>query len=271
MPPETLAVESVPVAPAAVSTPEAPETPSTDPADPPAPPEPRVFSQEDVDKIVTKRLGKAQRSWERERQQLLDRVLAPIGREAQQAPQSAVPGSSEAPDPAKFTDFNQYVQAAIAHGVKQALSEREQASSAMTAQQRAAERQAILAQGVQKQAAVGAEKYEDFDDVVGDPSLPITEVMTMVIAESEIGADLAYWLGKNPNEAHRIAALPPVSVARELGKIEAKLQATPTAVTKAPPPITPAKGAAGGEKDPSKMSDAEFAAWRKKQIAARRH
>lgn len=269
--PEALAPESVPVAPAATPEPSATPTEITPPAEPTTPPEPpRTFTQEDVDKIITKRLSKAQRSWERERKQLLDGIIATKRGDTPQAPQGAAPVDEGRPDPAKFTDFQSYMQAEVAYGVKQKLAELQRDSAAQGQQAIEAQRRQILAQGVQKQFEAGVEKYSDFEELVSDPDLPITQAMAEVLAESDVGADLAYYLAKNPKEAERIARLPAVSAARELGKLEAKLPTlTAPAVSKAPPPVTPTKGAAGGEKDPSQMTDAEFNAWRQKQIKAR--
>lgn len=276
MPPETLAPESVSApaaatpAPAAQPTSEVSTNAATSSALTPAAEPSRVFTQEDVDKIITKRLSKAQRSWERERQQLLDGILSTKRGEVPQAPQGAAPADEGRPDPAKFSDFQSYMQAEVAYGVKQQLAGLQQATTAAEQRNVETQRREILAQGVQKQFEAGVEKYSDFEDIVSDPDLPITQAMAEVLAESEIGADLAYYLGKNPKEAARIARLPAISAARELGKLEAKLPtlAAP-AVSKAPPPVTPAKGAAGGEKDPSQMTDAEFNAWRQRQIKAR--
>lgn len=279
--PEALAPESVsapaavapaPVAPAPVAQPTSEvSTTAAEPSAPaPAAEPPRVFTQEDIDKIVTKRLSKAQRSWERERQQLLDGILSTKRGEVPQAPQGAAPADEGRPDPAKFSDFQSYMQAEVAYGVKQQLAGLREATTAAEQRNVETQRREILAQGVRKQFEAGVEKYSDFEDIVSDPELPITQAMAEVLAESEVGADLAYYLGKNPKEAERIARLPAISAARELGKLEAKLPtlAAP-AVSKAPPPVTPAKGAAGGEKDPSQMTDAEFSAWRQKQIKAR--
>lgn len=89
-------------------------------------------------------------------------------------------------------------------------------------------------------------KYDDFDEIVGDlqPNTPFVAA----IMEAENGDDIAYHLGKNPDEAERIAKLPPLSQVREIGKLEAKFLATPPvqpkAPSKAPAPITPLAGTA---------------------------
>lgn len=116
------------------------------------------------------------------------------------------------------------------------------------------------------------EKYSDFDEVT-DQELPISQAMQDVIFESETGAELAYWLGKNPDECKRISRLTPTAAARELGKVEATLGTAEPAsgaaetpkpkVTSAPAPIKPvgAKSKAN-VKDPKDMSLSEYRAYR---------
>lgn len=94
----------------------------------------------------------------------------------------------------------------------------------------------------------GAEKYEDFEAVVtGD--VDITPVMRDTLFLMDNAADVAYYLGKNPSEARKIATLPPIRQAAEVGKIEAKLS-QPKKVAKkptAPDPVSPV----GGSSTPS--------------------
>ena len=65
--------------------------------------------------------------------------------------------------------------------------------------------------------------------------------MAETIQASEIGPELAYYLGSNPKEAERIARLSPYLQAKEIGKIEVKLADNPPVkkTTSAPPPIKP--------------------------------
>lgn len=93
---------------------------------------------------------------------------------------------------------------------------------------------------------------------------PITESMAEIVMESDHSAALAYHLGKNPEVAAKIAQLPPLQQARELGRIEAKLSDVPKPpqVSGAPPPAPKiAASDARVEKDPKDMTDAEFSKW----------
>ena len=111
--------------------------------------------------------------------------------------------------------------------------------------------------------AEARDRFADYDTVTRNPGIAITPSMAEIIRDSDVGPDLAYHLGKNPVEAAKIAALPPTRQAVELGKLEARVTA-PKPLPKQPPaPVQPVSGiAAGGTKDPGKMTMAEFKAWR---------
>jgi len=115
-----------------------------------------------------------------------------------------------------------------------------------------------------------AKDLEDYYEVTRNPTLAITADMAEVINSSEDGAPLFYYLGKNPHVAENLAQLPPLIAARELGRLEGKLaadrdKAKAKSVSQAPPPPPKIEaGAATVEKDPSSMTDAEFAKWRRK-------
>ena len=70
---------------------------------------------------------------------------------------------------------------------------------------------------------------------------PVTDYMAQAIQASDIGPEVIYHLGSNPKEAHRIANLPPILQAKEIGRIEAKLVADPPAkrTSTAPAPLAP--------------------------------
>jgi hypothetical protein len=107
------------------------------------------------------------------------------------------------------------------------------------------------------------EQYPDYDAIARNPNVQITNAMAEVIYDSERGPEIAYHLGKNPAEAARIAGLPTIRQAAELGKLEAKLSAPKPTPKLAPDPVKPVTGInAGGSKDPAKMSMAEYIAWR---------
>lgn len=128
-------------------------------------------------------------------------------------------------------------------------------------------------------AREGQKKFTDFNDALktiaeelgplfdqrGRPA-PVMEA----VLDSDKPADLLHFLGKNPDLAAELEGLSSTAIGRRIARIEAQMseQAKPK-TSAAPKPLEPVKGQ-GVSKDPSKMTDAEFNAWRKAQIAQRR-
>jgi len=175
------------------------------------------------------------------------------------------PPFAEKPVLANFEEYEAYTEALVGWKVEQ----REAAKSASAEVAKQAEQTASLAGewGQRQEAARAA--YEDYDAVVGRDDIPVTAAMKQTILESERGADLAYWLGKNPDEAKRIAGLGPVAAIRALGKVEDSLpdpQAKPKLkLSTAPEPIKPVGGGKTTfTKNPADMDFQEFRAWREK-------
>jgi hypothetical protein len=181
-------------------------------------------------------------------------------------------GKKEAPPrEADFPDPIEYAAAKAIWGAEQRVREREAngAGEAAAAAKRQAEEitvreRELIAQswGAQMDDARG--RYADFDAVALSPQVPITPEVGMLIATSDQGADVAYYLGQHRALAAQIAGLSQVEAARAIGRIEATLQAPkPRTETQAPSPISPVRGGASATaKDPAKMSYAEFKAFR---------
>lgn len=128
-----------------------------------------------------------------------------------------------------------------------------------------AEARALHAQAQVFNAKVDAvrDRMPDFDEVFTD-DLPIGPVMSELIADSEKGAEIAYYLGKNRNEAAAINRLPPHLQGAAIARIEAKVSmAKPRIVSNAPAPVpTIGGGSSPSGKDPAHMTMSEYAAWR---------
>ena len=176
-----------------------------------------------------------------------------------------------APKESDFQDYSEFVAAkavwmyqnkAAQRDADDALSQAEQARARAQAIQQ--EEDQIITQTWNAQVADAKSRYADFDAVAYDQSVPINEDMAKVIRTSDVGPDLAYYLGKNKAVAADIAHMTPLDAARALGRIEATLSApSPRKQSAAPTPITPVKPkAAAGSLDPSKLSMAEYKAAR---------
>lgn len=192
----------------------------------------KTFTQEELDSIVQKRLAKESR-----RIAKLAEVEAE-NRMLKQQMEQARPRQEEPsgkPVPSQFQDYESYIEAVAEWKADQKLATIRAESEAQQRQREAQER----ASKVQQKLSGAASKYEDFEEVALDPSVPITQHMAEAIADSDMGGDVAYYLGTHRDEAHRIASLSPVQQVRELTKLETKLSATQVAKTNAPKPISP--------------------------------
>lgn len=115
-----------------------------------------------------------------------------------------------------------------------------------------------------KGEAEAIEKYPDFKEVVGNESIAISGPMAYAIPRHAQAHDIAYYLGKNPEEAARIALLGPAESAMEIGAIAYQLRQTKPEVSKAPSPVRPVGTSnASGRKSLDSMSMDEYAAQRK--------
>jgi hypothetical protein len=121
-------------------------------------------------------------------------------------------------------------------------------------------------------------KLDGFDDAVNtvNDEVPFVDragrptAFIEAVLDSEAPAAILHYLGQNPDEAAEFADLSAAQIGRRIAKLEIKLAATgKTQTSNAPRPLKPVQPNGAGEKDPSKMTDTEFAAWRKAQIAKR--
>lgn len=93
--------------------------------------------------------------------------------------------------------------------------------------------------------------------------------MKAVLDVADNPTKLLHHLGKNPDIAADLADLPVTKLAARLDRIERGLSEPTPKQSSAPKPLEPIKPSASVQKDPSQMTDLEFAKWRKDQIAKR--
>lgn len=125
-------------------------------------------------------------------------------------------------------------------------------------------------------AAKGRQEFPDFQDAVASVATEIplfdrrggpTPAM-QVMLEADNPPALLHYLGKNPDVVSELADLSPTQIARRLDRIEREMSQKPK-TSQAPKPLEPISAKAVS-KDPSEMTDKEFAEWRKRSIAQRR-
>lgn len=200
----------------------------------------KTFTQEELDAIVGKRLAREQRKWEREQSRRVQ------------------PTAAELPPVENFDSVDAYADALATRKAEELLVQRE------------VERQKMdLLEAYHDREEDARTKYEDFEQVAYNPKLPISNAMAETIQASDVGPDIAYYLGSNPKEAARIASLnSPILQAKEIGRIEAKIASEPILrkTTSAPPPIAPISGRSSGSPsydttDPRSIKNMSTSEW----------
>jgi hypothetical protein len=159
------------------------------------------------------------------------------------APQPAAAGTQEAPKP-KFSDYNDietYTEALTDWKMESKLQATMQQRDKQTAQK-------TLEQSYNTRVQEYVKVKPDFADVLSSSDLQISQPVTELIFESDVGPAIAYYLAENEEETERINRLSPARQLAEIGKLEAKL-AAPVAkekkkVSQAPAPVKPVQGGA---------------------------
>ena len=233
--------------------------------------EPELMTRKEQERWneVTRQRGEAERrakAAERQNERLLEML------QNQQAPPEPL---NPEPEVAKtLADFN-YDEGAF-YQYLSARAQKDAESAASAAMEKYQSEQAAEARRnkFSEREREFAKTHNDYVEVAHHA--PISDAVASMVMEVDDGPELAYHLGKNPDLAETISRLPERLGAIELGRIAGKLEAArnrPKPVTGAPPPPPQLSGdgdPGDDSKDPLKMTDAQFAKWREKQIAARR-
>lgn len=191
---------------------------------------------------ITRQREEARKEAQREREarmQLEDRL--------RQLEQKSAPQVQEAQDgkprPEQFEDAFKYAEALAEYTANLKIQQMKQET----------EREKFVKTWSEKVNAV-KDELPDFDDMVASSDVVVPNHVRDAIMESEQGAKLLYHLAENPEIAEKIAKLPPISALREIGKLEARLEAkpqasqetvTPVEKSKAPEPIKPIRASKG--------------------------
>lgn len=172
-----------------------------------------------------------------------------------------------------FPDFEQYQAALTAHSMLIAQDSREAQRLEAEAKAKAAQAQQIRQQQLQEdeqnwasQVAESKAKYPDFEQVALGQHVQINAELAQFIKGSDVAADIAYHIGKNPELGHQLSQMAihdHVTLARAIGRLEATVSAPkPKTVSTAPAPISPVKGGAPAGTAPENMSVDQYRKWR---------
>lgn len=150
------------------------------------------------------------------------------------------------PQERDYRDYLEYERAMTAYTVRATLAEervRFQATQA-SVQEQAHFRE--LVDRYEDGQSAARKAISDYDDVLRSAKdVKLRPDVERAVLESDKAALLAYHLAKRPKDVDRLNGLPPLAMAREIGRIEARLSLpTPNKETKAPPPMRAPRGAA---------------------------
>ena len=215
--------------------------PSPDPA-PPTPPVKPEPSREPSDETVD---------------------VAPRYRQPDVSPNVAVAPSSGRPNQDDFETYEQFQEALVDWKLNLRLSERSAAERERIDRESARRAQADLVATHEARIDGFRSEHDDFDAVIEQgKNLPMTRPMQDSVLHSDMGPAVMYHLCRFPEECDRIAAMAPMEAIREMGKLEARIEAATTGpvssaatITRAPRPIKPVGGGATASTVPLDQMD----------------
>ncbi len=217
-------------------------------------PKSKKTAQERINEVTAARREAEREADEAKRRAEYWESVARNGAKPAEVAQEAQPQADERPNPEAYAEGiydPSYIEDLTGWKAEQAVAKR--------FEERAREDAAASeARSFDDRAAKFAEQNPDYQAVVVDGAKrnawACTPAMNDAIKTSDVGPSVAYHLAKNPDDARRIAALPPISQVREIGRLEARFEAkaeepapkpTPKTATDAPPPTPQARGTAG--------------------------
>ena len=212
--------------------------------------------QKRIDKLTWEKNEEKRRAYALEQE--IERLKAPKQQKQAQA---------GAPDPNEFEAGKydpDYIEALTDYKTKLAIDNYQESVKIQQRQE-----------GVAKLQQVAREQYSDYDDVTEEfLAHPLSNIKEFndLLMDTDNPIELAYYLGKNPDQLDKISEMTPAQAARYIGRLEAQIEQKPKPLeskktSNAPKPVAPVGSAkpTTAVKDPNDMSMAEYAEWRKKK------
>lgn len=153
----------------------------------------------------------------------------------------------EKPNPENYPTWQEYETAKDEWTLSKATEKAVETLDKRSQETRSKDEQKAKIDAYENKIEKARESYADYDEVTESYDGPMTVEMQQAMLDSDVGADIAYYLASNPEEAERIAGMTVLGMARAIGKIEAKIEGkkvekAAVKTTKSPPPITPIRG-----------------------------
>lgn len=234
----------------------------------------RVYSQEELDRITAK-------VKKNERYRTKKEIEAYYqGRESAQPKPEPAPApkpENAAPSRDQYDSYEAFLEAKSDYTARKAAADYRIQYEQEQNQAKAQEAQA------KHRSEFHAKLLEKYPDILerseAIASIQMPEGMADAISESEFGPDVLNHFASNPEDFARISALKPSAAIREIGRLEARFEATQekpalTVVktpSRAPAPIKPVSGTAvSGDDEPSHNDPDKWMAWRNRQVQKRK-
>ena len=185
--------------------------------------------------------------------------------------------SQNKPRPESFDTHEEYVEALVEWKAEEKQKQLE--SKNAENKKRDEEKNARKSHGSRVQEF--KKSHADFDEVISSvDDIETPYFLSDAIIKSDLGPELMYELGKDPDRFEEICAMRPDQALKAIGKLEAKIEqsASPTKTTTtkkqsgAPAPLSPVGGgSASVAKSEDEMSYQEYKAHRLAQTRGKRH
>ena len=186
------------------------------------------------------------------------------------APEKKEPEAPKKPTQDEYDTYEDYIEALSDWKSDQKLAQTEKRLEEKLTQRSARE---TRERAIKEKFEEARKRLPDFDEVLRKTE--VTEDVHGLVTGSEMPAEVAYYLGKNPEVTRRINALAPIDAAREIGKIEAKIQTRLRDASPPPKKKTPTApalqkplggGASSSGKNPSEMTHEEYRQMRREEM-----
>lgn len=254
-----------------VSTPaEEKDTSKPDPKDGEEPSEPEVEPEEELPSGVKKKLSKltrkrrdAERATEAEvkKREGVETELETLRKEVETLKEASTPKEPVLDD---FDTEDEFIEAKVKWkvGIERSAAKLEREEKKKEQKEKdLQDLETDRGKKIQTALKKGSDKYDDFDEVISGVDIPTS---TLSVFESlDNPADVAYYLGENPDTADSLNKMDAARAGAELQRISTKLK--PNKSTKAPDPITPLSSTGGNLKSLENMGMAEYNKARDKQ------
>lgn len=146
----------------------------------------------------------------------------------------------------RYKSYEEFVAARARWEARQEFRAQAESFQRQQAERAAQERDQRLTEAHTERLAKARTAIPNFDQRVANAgNIPVSAPMREFIRDSDYGPELTVYLCEHPADAQRLSTLHPVLLAREIGRLEARVSAAPSGpaatptISKAAPPIKP--------------------------------